>query len=419
MPVTAPGVGRTAGQILADTARITDPALTRVVDRLSSPLRETVYYHYGWAGKGGGPATGVRGGTGRKGIAFTLLCASVDGGPAECGLPAVVAGNLLMNVATLHDDIVDLEARRRGRPTVLAAYSTGHAVMAGDALLALAFSHLALHPHPRTQDALRIMREGWLHLCAGQVRDEQHEGNCETSLEQAVAVQAAKTAEGVRAVCCLPALLTDASLTRVEAVGRFGWHLGMAVQHHNDLSDLWPARPPTRDQYGDIRRKQDHPHRRRLPAIRPPRQRRPGRLLPQHRQPRPRTARRHRGPHRPVRRTRLDPRTKPPPHAPCPPRSRPAADRLPRRGHPHRHLPGMRYRPWGITREGGVELRGEPVAGARGSQSTRVTVGPDGLAHRHARVVSVIVRRISTLRIRTLAKSMQSAQEESPKFTPQ
>ncbi|MEU8324631.1 polyprenyl synthetase family protein [Nonomuraea sp. NPDC048881] len=259
MPVAQPGPGRTAEQILADTARITDPALMRAVNCLPSPLRESVYYHYGWAGRDGGPATGVRGGTGRKGIAFTLLCAGIDGGPVERGLPAVVAGNLLMNVATLHDDIVDLEARRRGRPTVLAAYTTGHAIMAGDALLALAFSHLGEHPHPRTQQALRTMRAGWLQLCAGQVRDEEHEGRCETSLDQAVSVQAAKTAEGVRAVCCLPALLTDASGAQVEAVGRFGFHLGMAVQYHNDLSDLWPAEQLSRSRYGDVRRRKITP----------------------------------------------------------------------------------------------------------------------------------------------------------------
>ncbi|MEV7713151.1 polyprenyl synthetase family protein [Streptomyces sp. NPDC088270] len=259
MSVAPPGLGRTVEQILADTARITDPALRRVVDGLPSPLRESIYYHYGWAGKDGGPATGVRGGTGRKGIAFTLLCAGVDGGPVERALPAVVAGNLLMNVATLHDDIIDLEAQRRGRPTVLAAYTTGHAIMAGDALLALAFAHLGEHPHPRTRQALALAREGWGQLCAGQVRDEEHEGHCETGLDRAIAVQAAKTAEGVRAVCCLPALLTDASHAQVEAVGRFGWHLGMAVQYHNDLSDLWPAQPLYRARYGDVRRRKITP----------------------------------------------------------------------------------------------------------------------------------------------------------------
>ncbi|MEU1722516.1 polyprenyl synthetase family protein [Nonomuraea sp. NPDC005692] len=221
MPVAPSGPARTAEQILADTARITDPALMRVVNRLPSPLRES--------------------------------------GPVERGLPAVVAGNLLMNVATLHDDIIDLEAQRRGRPTVPAAYTTGHAIMAGDALLALAFSHLGEHPHPRTRQALRTMREGWLQLCAGQVRDEEHEGRCETSLDQAISVQAAKTAEGVRAVCCLPALLTDASGAQVEAVGRFGFHLGMAVQYHNDLSDLWPAEQLSRSRYGDVRRRKITP----------------------------------------------------------------------------------------------------------------------------------------------------------------
>ncbi|WP_275467406.1 polyprenyl synthetase family protein [Streptomyces noursei] len=211
MPVAPPGLGRTAEQILADTARITDPALVRVVDCLPPSLQESVYYHYGWAGKDGGPAIGVRGGTGRKGIAFTLLCAGIDGGPVERGLPA------------------------------------------------LAFSHLGEQQHPRIQQTLRTMGEGWLQLCAGQVRDEEHEGHCETNLDQAIVVQAAKTTEGVRAVCCPPALLTDASGAQVEAVGRFGWHLGRAVQYHNDLSDLWPAQPLNRFRYGDVRRRKITP----------------------------------------------------------------------------------------------------------------------------------------------------------------
>ncbi|MCZ0971049.1 polyprenyl synthetase family protein [Streptomyces albulus] len=90
-------------------------------------------------------------------------------------------------------------------------------------------------------------------------RASPHEGHCETNLDQAIAVQAAKTAESVRAVCCLPALLTDASSAQVEAVGRFGWHLGMAVQYHNDLSDLWPAEPLNRSRYGDVRRRKITP----------------------------------------------------------------------------------------------------------------------------------------------------------------
>ncbi|MFC9738421.1 polyprenyl synthetase family protein [Streptomyces noursei] len=90
-------------------------------------------------------------------------------------------------------------------------------------------------------------------------RASPHEGHCETNLDQAIAVQATKTAEGVRAVCCLPALLTDASSAQVEAVGRFGWHLGMAVQYHNDLSDLWPAEPLNRSRYGDVRRRKITP----------------------------------------------------------------------------------------------------------------------------------------------------------------
>ncbi|WP_439677924.1 polyprenyl synthetase family protein [Embleya sp. MST-111070] len=81
-------------------------------------------------------------------------------------MPVVVAG-IPHERATLHDDIIDLEARRRGRPTVLAAYSAGHAIMLGDALPALVFAHVGEHPHPRIRQVLRIAREGWVGCARG------------------------------------------------------------------------------------------------------------------------------------------------------------------------------------------------------------------------------------------------------------
>ncbi|MFC9755850.1 polyprenyl synthetase family protein [Streptomyces sp. NPDC056921] len=226
---------------------------------MPSPLLDAVCYHYGWAGKGGGPVTGQRGGVGRRGLVLPLLCAGVDGGPVERGLAATVVGDLLVNASIIHDDVLDRDPVRRGRPALWAAYGTECALMAGDALLGPAFSLLGEQSHSRTRWALRMMSDSWSKLCAGQVRDTGQEGRIETSLEQAVAVNEAKSAESLRGVFCLPVLFTDATSEQVEAVGRYGFHFGMAAQHHNDLTDVWPTIDRGRAPGGDIRRRKMTP----------------------------------------------------------------------------------------------------------------------------------------------------------------
>ncbi|MFI1586103.1 polyprenyl synthetase family protein [Embleya sp. NPDC020630] len=230
-----------------------------MVERLPAPLLDAVRYHYGWAGKDGGPVIGRRGGVGRRGLVLPLLCAGADGGPAERGLAATVVGDLLVNTSIIHDDVLDRDPVRRGRPALWAAYGTECALMAGDALLGLAFSVLGEQDHPRTHQALRMMSDCWSRLCAGQACDTGQEGRTGTSLEQAVAVNQAKAAEGLRGVFCLPVLFTDATSEQVEAVGRYGFHFGMAAQYHNDVTDVWPTLDRGRAPGGDIRRRKMTP----------------------------------------------------------------------------------------------------------------------------------------------------------------
>ncbi|MEU7205577.1 polyprenyl synthetase family protein [Streptomyces sp. NPDC045470] len=250
---------RTAEEIFEAGGKVIDPAVRSVVERLPAPLVEAVRYHYGWAGKGGGPVIGQRGGVGRRGLVLPLLCAGVDGGPVERGVAATVVGDLLVNTSIIHDDVLDRDPVRRGRPALWAAYGTECALMVGDALLGLAFSHLGEQSHPRTPQALRMMSDGWSRLCAGQARDTGQEGRVGTSLEEAVAVNQAKAADGLRGVFCLPVLFTDATSEQVDAVGEYGFHFGMAAQYHNDLTDVWPTLDRGRASGGDIRRRKMTP----------------------------------------------------------------------------------------------------------------------------------------------------------------
>ena len=56
----------------------------------------------------------------------------------ERGVPAAVAVELVHNFSLLHDDIMDGDTERRHRPTAWTVYGVGAAILAGDAMLALA-----------------------------------------------------------------------------------------------------------------------------------------------------------------------------------------------------------------------------------------------------------------------------------------
>ena len=116
------------------------PALAAAVGRLHPWVAEMARYALG---RDAGRRRALTGGG--KGIrqALAVLGAQAVGGEPRAGVPAAVAVELVHTFSLLHDDIMDGDALRRGRPAVWKAYGTGPAVLAGDALFALGVETLA------------------------------------------------------------------------------------------------------------------------------------------------------------------------------------------------------------------------------------------------------------------------------------
>lgn len=135
----------TAARILRRCRALTAPALAEAVDGLHPWIAEMAGYALGRCEVGGAPADHSQG----KGVrqALAVLGAEAVSGPSEAGVPGAVAVELVHTFSLLHDDIMDGDALRRGRPALWKAYGTGPAVLAGDALFALAVETLALTPH--------------------------------------------------------------------------------------------------------------------------------------------------------------------------------------------------------------------------------------------------------------------------------
>ncbi|MGX9225613.1 polyprenyl synthetase family protein [Streptomyces albus] len=150
-------------------ARI-EPALRAAVDRLPRHLALMSGYHLGWWGPGGDPAERARTGKAVR-PALTFLAAEALGAPPRYAVPGAVAVELVHNFALVHDDIMDGDTTRRGRPTVWQQYGTGAALLTGDGLYVLAADTLAAPHTPRSTWAVTLLTRAMLATLHGQASD--------------------------------------------------------------------------------------------------------------------------------------------------------------------------------------------------------------------------------------------------------
>lgn len=258
---------RTASAVLTETRQRVEPELRAVVAALPESIREICDYHFGWIDPptpsrtiaGGNPvgSSSTGHGVGRgKAIrpALVLACAQAVGGEATVALPAAVAVELIHNFSLLHDDVMDRDTTRRGRPTAWTMFGSGPAILAGDALLARAFHVLATSEHPSAARAARWLSSAVVELIAGQHADISFEGRDDVQLAQCEDMARGKTAALLGCCCALGALFAGATGERIEALRRFGVALGLAFQHVDDLLGIWGDPTLTgKPAYSDLR----------------------------------------------------------------------------------------------------------------------------------------------------------------------
>ncbi|MBC8328386.1 MAG: polyprenyl synthetase family protein [Planctomycetes bacterium] len=130
--------------------------------------------------------------------ALALLACEAHGGAAELALPGAVACEMVHAYSLVHDDLpcMDDDVLRRGLPTVHVAFGEATAVLAGDALLGLAFEVLAAQPDAATardQAGLLAAAAGPAGMVGGQQLDLEAEGRA-LDVAGVAAIHAAKTA---------------------------------------------------------------------------------------------------------------------------------------------------------------------------------------------------------------------------------
>ncbi|MDT0444255.1 polyprenyl synthetase family protein [Streptomyces johnsoniae] len=247
-----------AQQTLRRCRGIVRPALMATIDRLPPSTHQLALYACN-----GGASGATEEGSGGKGVrqAFAVLAGEAVGGRAESAIPAAVAAELIHNFSLIHDDIIDKDEWRRHRPAVWKAFGTGPAVLAGDALLALAVEVVSTSAGDRCPQALRLLCTALSGLMRGQAQDLQFEdrpwqGPDAVVPEEYWLMVAGKTGALFAGAAALGALLAGGEPRMVEAFATAGQEFGMAFQTIDDALGIWGDPRKTGKPVGsDLRRR--------------------------------------------------------------------------------------------------------------------------------------------------------------------
>jgi geranylgeranyl diphosphate synthase, type II len=174
---------------------------------------------------------------------LVLLAADACGGDLHRAMPVACAIEMVHTYSLIHDDLpaMDDDDMRRGRPSCHAVFGEANAILAGDALLTLAFEVLACEVRP-AEIAVACISElarsaGGAGMVGGQVDDLRLEGTVGTT-EKLESIHRRKTAALLAASVTMGGLIANAPPTVLSALASFGRNLGLAFQITDDLLDV-------------------------------------------------------------------------------------------------------------------------------------------------------------------------------------
>ncbi|MEU5994306.1 polyprenyl synthetase family protein [Spirillospora sp. NPDC047418] len=222
---------------MTDVRELVDGALRAAVGRLDPRTYRVAAYHLGWADEEGHPRKAPVGKALRPALA--LLSARAAVAPPESALPGAVAVELTHAFSLLHDDIMDGDRTRRHRPAAWTVFGEPSAILAGDALLALAGEVLLEAPGQGSAKAARALSTATRRLIAGQSLDMDFETRRQIGVDECVAMASDKTAALLACSCSIGAVLDGAPESLSDALEAFGTELGVAFQLVDDLLGIW------------------------------------------------------------------------------------------------------------------------------------------------------------------------------------
>ena len=188
----------------------------------------------------------MSGGKRLRPILCLAACETV-GGNTELALPVACALEMIHTYSLIHDDLpaMDDDCLRRGRPTCHIAYDDATAILAGDALLTLAFETLSSKeirkkvPVEHWLDIISVISvaAGYKGMVEGQMRDMLAEQRS-LSLSELEELHLLKTGALIEASVSSGALLGQGSLDQIDSLKVYSKNIGLAFQVTDDILNV-------------------------------------------------------------------------------------------------------------------------------------------------------------------------------------
>lgn len=187
---------------------------------------------------------------------FKLAADAVNPGSSSRILSAGLSLEVTHNFTLIHDDIMDQDEYRRGKPTVHTLWGEPAAILAGDVLYARAFSlicNVDADPEAKVR-ATSMLAITCEEICEGQNLDMSFEKRQDVSRDEYLDMVTKKTGVLYGAAAAIGAMLAGADQMVTDAFYAYGCRIGAAFQIQDDLIDLTaPAGQSGKDQASDIR----------------------------------------------------------------------------------------------------------------------------------------------------------------------
>lgn len=169
---------------------------------------------------------------------LTMLVNEAYGGAAQSALDAAVSLEMLHNFTLVHDDIMDNDYQRRGKPTVHKKWDVNTAILAGDNLLALAYKVLINIRSERLTEILKIYTDGLIDICEGQAYDKDFESRNNVTIDEYLVMIRKKTGRLISLCCRIGGVIAGAPQEDLDRLEQYGLFLGEAFQVQDDLLEL-------------------------------------------------------------------------------------------------------------------------------------------------------------------------------------
>ena len=175
--------------------------------------------------------------------ALVVLSCEAVGGKNEDAFKTAAAVELIHTFSLIHDDIMDKDDMRRGKPSVHAIWGEPMAILAGDTIFSKAFESI-LETNTENVQPKRIMHamsaavDACVKLCEGQALDIGFEGKLDVKEDEYLNMIYKKTAALISAATKAGALIGGGTEEQIDALAEYGRLIGMAFQIQDDYLDV-------------------------------------------------------------------------------------------------------------------------------------------------------------------------------------